>query len=192
VIQIGLHGGGRMLVRDDGTVDVSAVTPRVLAFGLSNVTRFGGQAGPYSDAEHSVRMYDWAKAEGQSVPVLRAILLHDAAECLGEGDTQRFVKRLFGGEGLKKFARTVTAALWVMYCPARFDATVWGWDEALSPHVKEYDGWIGSIEARAFGFPHEAIPDWLAVPAFAVPDPENLWTPFESRRQYLARWEESC
>jgi hypothetical protein len=188
MIQIGLHGGGRMHVMTDGSVDVSAVTPDVLAFGLSHVTRFGGQAGAYSVAEHSVRMCDWARREGQDKTVLRACLLHDAPECLGEGDTQRFVKRFYGADGLKRFADSVCRALWVKHLQPDRPESQWTWPVAAAT-VKEYDEWVGSLEARVFGFPHDPIPDWLDIAA--TPEPEHLWTPYEARRQFLARWEES-
>lgn len=188
MIQIGLNGGGRMRIADDGTVDVSEVTAAVLAFGLSNVTRFGGQAGHYSDAEHTVRMYDWAKADGQDKAVLRAILIHDAAECLGEGDVQRFVKRQYDCAGLKKFARDVTLALWGLHRPAGRET--WSYAIDCESVVKDYDEHIGMLEARAFGFPHDPIPDWLDLRFAPTGKAHDLWTAKEGERQFLASWED--
>ncbi len=187
MILVGLHGGGRMTVFDDGRVNVESVTPQVLAYGLAHVTRFGGQAGPYSVGEHSVRMFEWARAEGQDKAVLRAILLHDAPECLGEGDTQRFVKRQFGAEGIARFAKTVTEALWSLHRPQ--DRASWSWEDCSVYH--KYDEWIGTVEARKFGFPFFELPEWLSVPKCAVPDAGNPWPPELTIREYLQAWKET-
>lgn len=190
MIQIGLHGGGRFIIKDDKTVDVRAVTPQVLAYGLAHVTRFGGQAGPYSVGEHSVRMYDWAKAEGQDKAVLRGILLHDAPECLGEGDHQRFVKRAFFGDGVKKYADLVCTALWDEYAPSFRAPAIWPW-HVIHASVKQYDEWMGSLEARAFGFPHDPIPDWLDASFAPRGDPYDRWDTEYTIREFLSRWEDS-
>ncbi len=183
-IEIGLYGGGRFTIRE-GAVDVSAVTPLVLAHGLSNVTRFGGQTpSAYSVAEHSVRMHDWAKKDGQDKAVLRAILLHDAPECLGEGDHQRFVKRAFFGDGPHKYASMVCTALWDMHCPRDRPPSLWTW-EGMHDVLQPYDENIGSLEARAFGFPHEPIPDWMDCSHA----PDVPWSADVAKVLYLLRWE---
>lgn len=187
MIQIGLHGGGRMTIHDDKTVDVSAVTPQVLAYGLSYVTRFGGQYGPYSVLDHTNRMYDWAKADGQDKAVLRAIQIHDAPECLGEGDTQRNVKRVFECEGLRSFAKTVTRALWAQYIPVNRPIHEWYWERLKVP-VKDYDEMIGTLECRAFGAPHGPVPDWWDTrfaPTLGVYDPPEV-----QQAGFLRRWRE--
>jgi hypothetical protein len=190
MIQIGLHGGGRVSIAKDGRIDVSQVTPEVLAFGLSHVTRFGGQAGPYSVGEHSVRMYEWAKQEKQDKAVLRAILIHDAPECLGEGDHQRFVKRAFFSDGPKKFADLVCGALWDAYHPADRPLGQWSWRD-MHDALKPYDEWIGTVEATTFGFPHDTLPEYVTVPGIARPlfpmKPDPEWWEAE----YMRCWRES-
>lgn len=191
MITIGLHGGGRMTVTEDGSVDVSQVTPRVLAFGLSHVTRFGGQAGPYSVAEHSVRMFDWAVEEfhgldGPPLPLLRAILLHDGPECLGEGDTQRFVKLEYGCEGIRKYAHRVAEALW------RKHGYGGPWD-VQHTRLKVFDIRMGSVEARHFGFPYEPIPAAAYLPRFYRDGGWGYWTPDPwpakvAEDEFLDRW----
>lgn len=188
MIQIGLHSGGRMVVRDDDTLDVSQVTPGDLAFGLSHVTRFGGMAGSYSVCEHSVRMYKWAAHDGQDKAVRRAILLHDAPECLGEGDHQRFVKRRFFGSGPAVYSHLVCSALWSRFPPLDRSVSWWTWDTVYRT-LKDYDEWIGSLEARAFGFPHDPIPDHVD-PQFA-PRPGCFMTAVECLESFLWCWENS-
>ena len=188
MIQIGLQGGGRFTIRED-SCDVSAVTPHVLGFGLSHVTRFGGQAGLYSVGEHSVRMYDWAEKEGQDKAILRAILLHDGPECLGEGDHQRYVKRAFFGDGPKKYAHMVCTALWEKYVPSDRPLSQWSWD-MVHEALRTYDEWIGLLEARAFGFPYsDPVPDWLDTSFAPRAEDHYRWTPHETRVAYAERWE---
>ncbi len=184
MIAIGLCNGKVMTIEDGGLIDLKHVTPDVLAFGLAHVTRFGGMGGAFSVGEHSVRMWDWARHERQDKAILRAILLHDAAECLGEGDCQRFVKRAYPSDGLRKFSEAVRDGLWHKYRPRE-----WDWD-AVETTVKTYDVNIGSLEARAFGFPHDPIPEWLYAPTVAVPLPDALWSAERTEGEYLQRWRE--
>lgn len=186
-IEIGLHSGGRLRVNAAAEIDASEIRPEDLAFGLAHVTRFGGQAGAYSVAEHTCRMHNWAKLEGQDKAVLKAILLHDAPECLGEGDTQRFVKRFFGHGGVAVFAQKLTLQLWDRFRP--MDRGTWSYRVDCEDLVKHYDGLIGSIEARTFGFPHDPIPEWLVIPRCAEPvrqfQSAEYWT-----QEFMNLWEE--
>lgn len=149
--QVGLCTGGTVDVYTDGCVDVSAVQPETLARGLAHVTRFGGQAGAFSVGEHSVNMCRLLLAQGAPVGIheLRACLIHDAPECLGVGDTQRFVKRAYQSPGLTEFDRRLTEALWSHLNPG---AGPWS---LYAAGVKNTDRAIGSIEAQAFGFPFD-------------------------------------
>lgn len=192
MIRIGLHGGGEMRVHTDGradAVDVADVTPECLAFGLAHVTRFGGQAGPYSVGEHEVRMWDWAKAEGQDKAVLRGIMIHDAPETLGEGDHQRFVKRAFFGDGPAKYSALVCAALWDKFAPSMRAPAIWPW-VMIHDALKPYDEYMGSLEARAFGFPHDPIPEWIDGLYAPGSDPWDRWDASDTINAWLERWED--
>jgi len=181
VIQIGLHSGGRMTVTDS-TADVSQVTPHDLAYGLAHVTRFGGQAGAYSVAEHSVRLYDWLLARGYTPSTRLAALLHDAPECLGEGDHQRFVKRAFFGDGPARYADMVCTALW-----AKFRRTPSCSGAIRHDIIKPFDARLGEAEGHAFGLLTRAAPD----------DEADVFAPSRRVRysartviaEYLKRWE---
>lgn len=88
MIKIGLISGGVITV-DERTVDVSALKLTDIARGLSNITRFSGQLDrPYSVAEHSVILSEIT--EGYDAKI--SALFHDAAETLGIGDVNTFLK----------------------------------------------------------------------------------------------------
>lgn len=166
MIQVGLRTGGTLDIYDDGCIDAFQVMPETLAYGLAHVTRFGGQAGAFSVGEHSVNMVRLLKAQRlyPTKSMVRACLIHDAPECLGVGDTQRFVKRRFQSPKLTEFDHDLTLVLWQNLCP---DCDPW---HHLTCGLKNLDVTIGAIEARHFGFPHDArdLP-YFRIPAEAQP-----------------------
>lgn len=91
MIKIGLRSGG-VLTIDGKTVDASAVQLTDIAYGLGSLQRFGGQLDRrYSVGEHSVilsEIHPDPLDYGQRI----AALFHDAAECLGAGDVNAFLK----------------------------------------------------------------------------------------------------
>ncbi len=194
-IKIGLHGGGRMVVSRehpsaDWVFDVSEVTPQVLAFGLSYVTRFGGQYGAYSVGEHTVRGMRWMQHDKQDKALIRGFAIHDAGECLGEGDVQRFVKRHFPSDGLHTYSRLLTLALWGKFCPADRPIVEWYWDR-IKGTVKEYDVNIGILEASTFKAPVvEKLPEWVTVPFGVEPSAVfNHMSPRDVYDDYLRFWD---
>lgn len=178
MIRIGLINGGQVVI-DGGGITCINLTPQVIGHGLARVSRFGGQTPrPYSVAEHSCLMYDWAKRTGEPPVVLRAILLHDGPECLGVGDVQRFVKREYA-ESLRAFDRRMNVALWAVLggnCP---------WDD-VEEKVHWYDSRIGAFEAKAFGFPHEPAD----LPGANGPYFPEMWPYTWASAEWAQRWEE--
>jgi len=68
--------------------------PEDIAVGLSNICRFASQLyTPYSVAEHSVNCLNVARTLGLSLEEKRAVLMHDAAECV-MGDMPKPLKVL--------------------------------------------------------------------------------------------------
>lgn len=183
MIQIGLRGGGRMIVHDDGEIDVSQVTYEALAFGLSYVTRFGGMAGGYSVAEHSVHLFRWAQETNRSVQVKRALLLHDAPECLGVGDVQRFVKKAYA-DRLVEFDKAVTEALWLHFSGGR---SFWGTWKGVEPDVKALDVAMGALEAGEFGFPYDPASLPTRWP-LSRPVRDRAWTATVAESEWLSAW----
>lgn len=65
------------------TMTEDDVDVRDIVIGLANTARYNGQTlFPYSVAQHSCLLHDWARDNGQPAQVQRAFLLHDAAEIL--------------------------------------------------------------------------------------------------------------
>lgn len=184
MIEIGLHSGGRMRVTED-SFDLTEVKLEDLAFGLSHVTRFGGQYGPFSVAEHSVNLCRWAKQQYHRGYHLRAILIHDGPECLGEGDVQRFVKRMFDCQGLRAFGDRLVAALWSHFCP---EAGPWAY---YSTGVKRFDVSGGAVEAACLGAPHDAtdLPYFDKSPYYVRP---RLIPAEQAREEWLHEWHNAC
>jgi hypothetical protein len=182
-ILIGLYGGGAVKVRD-GRIDCSAVTPAPIAHGLAQVNRFGGQTRwPYAVGEHSVRLARWAHRNGESRFVCLALLIHDAPECLGVGDVQKFIKRAYA-KRLRSFDRALTVSLWRHMVPG---APPW---RDVEDKVHAYDGAIGAYEAKFFDFAHDASEFDVAPPG--LEDDRNLpahWSPRYARHQWLNEWE---
>lgn len=177
MIQIGLHSGGILTV---DPIDVSQVRVEDIAYGLSFVTRFGGQAGQYSVAEHCVHLANYWLGTTSSVAKavlrrgVRACLIHDAPESLGVGDVNRFIKRRYA-QSLRDFDAELTEALW-----ARFG--VGSWDECHEA-ITPLDEQLGMLESDAFGFPfdrekceweYDFTPDW--------------WSPAEAEYRWLQLW----
>jgi len=184
MILIGLHSGGVVRIDPEKkTADVSQVTPHDLAYGLAHVTRFGGQVGAYSVAEHSVRLARWVYEAGHGRRAELAMLLHDAPECLGEGDHQRFVKRAFFGSGPAEYSAMICDALWQRFAPDaphRFADYV--------PLVKWFDERLGHAEARALGMPCEG-----EVHPFAAPHAPRAGIRYAARvviSEYMRVWED--
>lgn len=184
VLQVGLGTGGTLDVYDTGAIDASKVTPETLAQGLSYVTRFGGQCGAFTVGEHSVNMARWAWSQWHRGPVIRACLMHDAAECLGVGDTQRFVKRMFQSPALTDFDHRLTSALWANLNPG---APEWS---TFTTGVKRFDVSIGAIEAAHFGFPYDPkdLPYFNKKPYVCVP---RKAPPEQVQREWLQLWTDS-
>ena len=178
MIRVGLHSGGVMTVADDGTIDVSQVTLWDIAHGLARVNRFGGQTDEtYSVAEHSVRLARWIKELGwASNRDRRAALLHDAPECLGVGDVQRFIKRKYA-DTLRDFDARLTLALW----DRLGDSVTYPADVI---HV--YDSQIGSQEAQWFRFPYE--PGTLPRNPCGL-SPIRCWAPWQAEQAWTREWE---
>jgi hypothetical protein len=188
-----------LIIADDDTIDARQVTPYVIAHGLSHVSRFGGQTVlPYSVGEHSVRLHDWADRNQEPAPVRFALLLHDAPECLGVGDVQRYIKRRYAAS-LRVFDDALCTTLfrqfwptwWGDAAPGRGDATM----EHLHDRVRQYDAPQGAFEAKCFGFDHDEkellLPlgwngPWV-IDALNTPD---FWSPRKTRDEWLARFEE--
>lgn len=185
-LQVGLCTGGTLDVYESGRLDVSRVTAETLARGLSYVTRFGGQAGQFSVAEHSVNMVRLLRTQRRCHPShaeVRACLLHDAAECLGVGDTQRFVKHKFQSPALTEFDRALTEALWVHLCGLHYGP--WKW---VAAGVKNLDRTIGAIEARVLGFPYDEkeLPQFDREPHVARP---RKLGPADAAKEWMELWD---
>ena len=89
--------------------DETPITMVDVAVGLSNVCRFAGQLEQfYSVAEHSVICLAIARLLGCSLEEKRAVLLHDAAECV-MGDMPTPLKILL--PGYKAIEKTVDASI---------------------------------------------------------------------------------
>ena len=102
-VKIGLRSGGVVVITQDN-VDVSQVTLNDLAYGLANIPRFSGQLDrPYSVGEHSIVLSELCTTYDQKL----AALFHDAAETLGIGDVNTFLKT----EDLKDVENRITDAV---------------------------------------------------------------------------------
>lgn len=126
---IGLRSGG-VLTIDGKTVDASAVELTDIAYGLGSLQRFGGQLDRwYSVAEHSVilsEIHPDPVDYGQRI----AALFHDAAETLGAGDVNAFLKT----KEAKKVEQGILDAVL-----ARFSVAKYG--------TPALDRWLGNWEA---------------------------------------------
>jgi uncharacterized protein len=91
-----------MRLRSGGLLDLanprsSDICLSDIACGLSRICRFAGQTRLwYSVAEHSVHAARHAERRGHQVEIVRAVLLHDAAEAY-VGDMIRPLRRLLPG-----------------------------------------------------------------------------------------------
>lgn len=177
MIKIGLHSGGILTV---DPIDVSQVAIEDIAYGLSYVTRFGGQAGQYSVAEHCVHLANYWLGITSSVasPVLsrgvRACLIHDAPESLGVGDVNRFIKRRYA-QTLRDFDAELTYALW-----AKFG--LGSWDECHDA-IAPLDEQLGMLESDAFGFPFET-----GKCDYEYTFEPQLWSPDHAEYRWLTLW----
>lgn len=135
---VGLRSGGvvriERLIQFDWHVDVSAVTPDDIAWGLAGENRFNNQLPrPVTVAEHSVLGTNLLPADD---PKLRLqFLLHDAAEGLGLGDMSGPLKRLLPA-GVRQIEAAVLAAVLHKY----------GLPTVLDWRVEEVDRLMGVIE----------------------------------------------
>lgn len=129
MIKVGLRSGG-VLTIDGKTVDASEVQLTDIAYGLGSLQRFGGQLDRcYSVGEHSVvlsEIHPDPLDYGQRI----AALFHDAAETLGPGDVNAFLKT-------KEAARVEQGILDAVL--TRFAVEKYG--------NKALDRWLGNWEA---------------------------------------------
>ena len=184
MITVGLCNGRTMTIKPDRTFDLTQVTPFVIGHGLARVNRFSGQTQyPYSVAEHSVHLYDWAKRNRERPAVLAGLLIHDGPECLGVGDVQRFVKRQYA-ETLRGFDHDLTVALWQQLKPIWASCIPW---DHVEETIHRYDSQIGSAEAAEFGFPYTEgdLPD-----DSNYPDLPLCWNHEYAQREWIKRWRE--
>jgi hypothetical protein len=132
----------------------------------------------YSVGEHSCLIHDWMRANGVAPIWQIAGLLHDAPECLGVGDVQRFVKREYA-EQLRAFDRQMNLAIWEHLKPDWCGGLGWDYVEDV---VHKYDVLQGAYETQFFGFP-------LSDPVPLIPAAEpKMWTARAAERQWLERW----
>lgn len=114
-----------------------------IAGALSKICRFGGQCEWfYSVAEHCFHCSQVAKADGASIEIQRACLLHDAAEAFC-GDVVKPLKVMLGDYGaIEKRIEAVIAEKYGV----RFDA----------PEVREID-WAMLIAERRYLFSSDGV-----------------------------------
>lgn len=81
----------------DPSYQVNTIDVRDIAHALSLINRFtGATRRPYSVAEHSLLVADFARRDGASAPVQLAALVHDAHEAY-VGDVSSPLKQVLGG-----------------------------------------------------------------------------------------------
>ncbi|QDV22875.1 HD domain-containing protein [Aureliella helgolandensis] len=118
--------------------DPATIELRTIADALSKLCRFGGHtAAFYSVAEHSMLCCRLATDDGCSVAVLRAVLLHDAAEAY-LGDIVKPLKLLLP-EYHQLEDRMERAIM------ERFDVDLVG----HAPAIREYDRQMLKVERKA-------------------------------------------
>src|ERR1700721_1061916 len=178
MMQIGLHSGGILTV---DPINIDQLTVEDIAYGLARVSRFGGQAGAYSVAEHSVRLARYwaddhsAARSGFLSAGIGGGLLHDAPEALGIGDVNSFIKTQYA-IALRDLDSELTEAIW-----DRFSAG-YKWC-AIHDGIKPYDTRLGTWEAQCFGFPHDAS----KLPSKKLPRP-TIWSHRKAERLWLGGW----
>lgn len=108
---------------DPETIDIVSI-----ATSLGRICRFGGHCPRfYSVAEHCAHAFDLAREDGCSTDILKAVLLHDAAEAY-IGDVVKPLKAIL--PGYAEIEKRIEAAIAV-----RFGVDF----ESFEPAVKHYD-----------------------------------------------------
>lgn len=177
-IRIGLPGGRWVGLNPETlAVNVDQLTLDDIARGLGRVVRFAGHT-PYSVAQHSVVL---AKTFPDDEALQCAAKFHDTPECLGVGDVNTFIKRVFATE-LKRVEDAMFAAVW--------DRFAGKYREAYTPRaalaaIHQHDQWLGAAEAIHFGFAHTVPEASVPPPGWAGWKPRYVWTADEARRMWL-------
>jgi hypothetical protein len=178
-----LNGRGRLRVTigPPMTFDLSEFNLEAVPFGLAHLNRFGGQAGVYSDAQHSVLL---SRIVGSDPALKAAALLHDCGEPLGAGDTNTFLKRELGASRLSDYEDALCGAIWD-WCGLEVK---WGIKYHVAHSaIHHLDKAIGTEEARQLGFPvpvgSPELPDTLK----RFVDTRVRWFP----RAAIAAWNEA-
>lgn len=167
-ILIGLRSGGCLVV-EGKTVDASAVQLTDIAYGLGSLQRFGGQLDRwYSVAEHSVilsEIHPDPLDYGQRI----AALFHDAAECLGAGDVNAFLKT----KEAKAVENRILAAVLDRFAVAKYDNLT-------------LDRWLGNWEATHIT---PAKANWESPGTLATEAPRfRHWEPKAAAEAWLTKY----
>lgn len=175
--------------------DISRVTIRDIAHGLSQVNRFCGQTDrPYSVGEHTVHLFEWMTDLGPFDPVsMRRVLLHDCAEALGVADCHGALKKAIAPR-TRKFEHALEAAVFDSIGHQESTRGACFWYATAEKHLSEadlkrFDHMIGNWEARMFGFPtdEDATATGTAHHRRLPPDPK-FWDPVTTSRNFLYCW----
>jgi hypothetical protein len=136
-----MHPSGKDFDLDNP--DPDAVDIRDIAHGLATMNRFGGRArDPISVAEHCVCCVRRGRDEGlHHAKVLRALLLHDAAEAY-VGELSRDIKHREDMAAYRWLEHRVLDAVWLHVVIAGHDIA-----PAYSPAVRRIDAAVGDAEA---------------------------------------------
>lgn len=168
-----------------------------IARGLSNVTRFSGQGGFYSVAEHSVR----GAAHADDPRVAYEFLLHDGAEAYMGGDMvkpiveilddyrelrermQQCIRERFGlPREMTGACKEIDVRMLVTEAPVIFNHADEWWKEPHFP--RPYEGeWIKFASRLKVG-------DDRDEPEFARPLDMQFWPPRMAERRFLQRYQE--
>ncbi len=167
--------------------DVSGLTVRAVAHGLSGVARFAHQTPRgVSDAEHSVLLAEWLprvypKATRQT---LRYALLHDACEGLGVGDVHHQIKPLYAQE-LRGLEHDLLDAIW-----NKFEGTTLGVPEDAGAPVHTFDKMIGAWEASQVwpGVPIEGVGLVTGLEPKQQPMSLQYWDAPRAKAEWLHAW----
>lgn len=167
--------------------DVSGLTVRAVAHGLSQVGRFAGQTPrTVSDAEHSVLLAEWVGRVRTKVTqqTLRYALLHDACECLGVGDIHYRIKPLYATE-LRGLEHDLLQVIW-----NRFEGETLGVPANVSNAVHEYDKMIGAWEASQVwpGVPIDSGNFVLSLDPRNQPMSLQYWSAERAKAEWLTAW----
>jgi uncharacterized protein len=157
-----------------------------IAIGLSNLCRYTGQIPDdrfYSVAEHSVHCVEFCKRKFPEIAsrnVLKAVLLHDAAEAYC-GDVSKPLKNLLleYTDGYTKIEQKICHAIWqALDIPSGADEIIKYCDRTLLFTEKEQifgrrDAWTDQSKYE--------IPYWLNL---------RFWSPSSARQFFMNAWRE--